>query len=55
MAPKGSTYYEFNITIVDDNRLERDELFRVNVVQPMSPVNTMNCVTDIIIMDDDGT
>ena len=60
LAQNGSTKYTFTITIVNDSRLETNECFRVRVIQPKLPDNitlptNCNVITDIIIMDDDGT
>ena len=54
IVPEGSKYYILNITIVPDETLEENELFRIYVEQPVRPDDTMVIQTDVIIMNDDG-
>ena len=53
-APKGSTVYTLNITIIPDKRLENNELFRVYVDEPKLPNGMIPIQADVIIMNDDG-
>ena len=54
IAPNGSTFYTFNVSIIPDKRLEDNELFRIYVDEPMTPMGMMPIQVDIIIMNDDG-
>ena len=54
VARKGSTFYTFNISIIPDKRLEDNELFRIYVDEPMTPIGMMPIQVDVIIVNDDG-
>ena len=53
-VPKGTVDFFLNITIVDDNKLEDNELLRVITIPPVLPDGHIRCTADLIIFDDDG-
>ena len=42
------------VRIVDDRRLESNELFRVTAIPPAIPEDHIRCTADVIIVDNDG-
>ena len=54
IIPKGTIYYKLMIKIVDDDRMEDNELIRMAAVPEDLPAGHVHCTTDVIIMDDDG-
>ena len=54
IAPRGSTFYTLNITIIPDRRLEDNELFRIYVDEPITPIGMMPIQVDVVILNDDG-
>ena len=54
IIPAGTQDFLLNIRIVNDRRLENNELFRITAVVPNVPEGKFLCTTDMIIRDDDG-
>ena len=54
IIPKGSTYYILKIKIVDDDRMEDKEVFRITAIPEDLPDGHIYCTTDVYIEDDDG-
>ena len=52
--PTHTTTINLTLNIVNDNRLERNELFRIVAKPPEMPKNRRPAEADIIIRDDDG-
>ena len=52
--PAYSTTITFELKIVNDSRLERNELFRIAAISPELPGDQVFSEPDIIILDDDG-
>ena len=46
-----STHFSLNISIVQDCKLERTELFRVTAFPPQLPFGHVQCTTDVLIGD----
>ena len=54
IIPKGSMYYTLKIKIVDDDRMEDDEVFRITAIPEDLPDGHIYCTADVYIKDDDG-
>ena len=54
IIPAGTQDFLLTIDIVDDRRLENNELFRITAGVPDVPDGEVLCSTDVIIRDDDG-
>ena len=54
IIPKGSMYYTLKIKIVDDDRMEDDEVFHITAIPEDLPDGHIYCTTDVYIKDDDG-
>ena len=52
--PAHSTHFQLNVTIVDDKKLENNELLRIDAIPSPLPYGHTHCTTDVIILDDDG-
>ena len=50
----GTTKFQVNIRIVDDEFLEDNELLRIVAIPPELPKDYNYCSADVIINDDDG-
>ena len=50
----GDTHYELTINIIDDDRLEDNELVRITIRPSVIPTNHNPGSIDITIIDDDG-
>ena len=46
--------YTLKVKIVDDKRLEKNELTHIAAIPPALPMGHIRCTADIIIMDNDG-
>ena len=53
--PAYERHYTLNITIVPDEILENNELFDVTANPQHVPDGHLECSTDVIIKDDDGS
>ena len=51
---KGSNNFTLDITIISDNRLEDNELFRINIDEPQAPAGVVPNALDVIITNDDS-
>ena len=54
IIPAGTTKFLLKVKIVNDKRLEDNEIFRIVADPPDIPNNHFTCSTDVIIWDDDG-
>lgn len=54
IVEKGAFNFTLNITIIPDNILEDNELFRITIDEPQSPEGRVRLPIDVIIMNDDG-
>ena len=54
IIPKGSMYYTLKIKIVDEDRMEDDEVFRITAIPEDLPDGHIYCTTYVYIKDDDG-
>ena len=50
----GAVEYTLKVRIVDDRRLEKNELIRIAAIPPVLPMGHIRCTADIIIIDNDG-
>lgn len=50
----GDTHYELTINIIDDDKLEDNELVRITILPSVIPTNHNPGSVDITIIDDDG-